>query len=310
LKKADKILVIILLLTLFYTTKAIFASPSCSCGEDRVLKIDNPFLTGEDVLEVQVQLKKLGYYMENLNGTYDKETEKAVKNFQNDMGLVIDGIFGRKTLIQLAKTFEIPVSNALNEKPTGEVSIVIHSLDRKLTVMSDGKPYKSFPVAVGTFDTPTPIGLFTITEKSSWGEGFGARWMRLSVPWGIYGIHGTNKPWSIGGFESHGCIRMHNNHVQQVYDWVEVGTKVYIVGGIDGPFTFGLRPLARGSKGSDVVEVQKRLAGHGFYKGNFDGIFGSGTQEAVKAFQKANGLTPTGGVNFKTYEALGIQLFE
>jgi len=27
-----------------------------------------------------VQLKKLGYYMENLNGTYDKETEKAVKN--------------------------------------------------------------------------------------------------------------------------------------------------------------------------------------------------------------------------------------
>jgi len=53
---------------------------------------------------------------------------------------------------------------------------------------------KSFPVAVGTFDTPTPIGLFTITEKSSWGEGFGARWMRLSVPWGIYGIHGTNKP--------------------------------------------------------------------------------------------------------------------
>lgn len=196
------------------------------------------------------------------------------------------------------------------QKPKGEVSLVIYTLERKLVVLDGGKPFKTFPVAVGTFETPTPIGLFRITEKSKWGEGFGSRWMRLSVPWGIYGIHGTNKPYSIGGFASHGCIRMHNRHVEEVYSWVKVGTKVYIVGGVDGPFTFGFRTLVQGSRGSDVVEVQKRLFNHGFYSGNFDGIYGSGTREAVKAFQKGRGLKATGIVDEATYRALGILRFE
>lgn len=195
-------------------------------------------------------------------------------------------------------------------KPKGEVSLIIYALERKLVVLDDGKPFKTFPVAVGTFETPTPVGLFRITEKSKWGEGFGTRWMRLSVPWGIYGIHGTNKPHSIGGFASHGCIRMHNSHVEQLYEWVKVGTKVYIVGGVDGPFTFGFRTLVDGSRGSDVQEVQKRLYNLGYYGGRFDGIYGAGTREAVKAFQRENGLQATGIVDEATYRALGIYRFE
>ena len=49
---------------------------------------------------------------------------------------------------------------------------------------------------------------------------------------------------------------MHNSHVEQVFEWVNIGTKVFIIGGTDGPFTFGLNPLTEGSKGSDVLEVQ------------------------------------------------------
>ena len=45
---------------------------------------------------------------------------------------------------------------------------------------------------------------------------------------------------------------------------MDVGHKVFLIGGVDGPFTFGLNPLTQGSKGSDVMEVQKRLAGYGF----------------------------------------------
>jgi len=286
------------------------AAPPCLCGEDIILKLEDPPLRGQDVREIQIQLYKLGYFTDLINGIYDKATANAVKEFQRREGLLVDGIFGAKTFKKLAELYEQPVAHIDTEKPKGEVSLLIFALDRELVVLDDGKPFKRFPVAVGKFSTPTPIGLFKITEKGAWGEGFGSRWMRLSVPWGIYGIHGTNKPWSIGSFESGGCIRMHNAHVEQVYEWVKIGTKVFIVGGVDGPFTFGLNTLTQGSKGSDVMEVQKRLAGYGFYDGPIDGIYEYKTREAVIAFQRAYGLNPSGNVDAATYEALGIILFE
>lgn len=59
--------------------------------------------------------------------------------------------------------------------------------------------------------------------------------------------------------------------------------------------------LQRGFTGSDAVRaVQKRLKELGYYKGAADGDFGPATEEAVKAFQKANGLTADGKVGQKT----------
>lgn len=310
MSKFSRAFAFIMIILMFFYSGCIFAAPRCSCGEDRILKLQVPPMVGGDVREIQYQLKKLGYYKGLINGVYDKKTSDAVRFFQKAEGLISDGIVGMKTLLRMARIYEKPATRVPLKKPQGEVSIVIFTLERKLVVMSDGKPFKSYPVAVGTFDTPTPIGLFTITQKDSWGEGFGSRWMRLSVPWGIYGIHGTNKPWSIGGFESHGCIRMLNQHVEQVYEWVDTGTKVYIIGGVDGPFTFGLKPLTEGSKGSDVMEVQKRLTGYGYYNGKIDGIYGWDMKKAVRDFQKDMGLEPSGNVDEKTYRALGITLFE
>ena len=43
-----------------------------------------------------------------------------------------------------------------------------------------------------------------------------------------YAIHGTNKPNSIGGFVSYGCIRMHNDDILDLYDRVRVGTRVIV----------------------------------------------------------------------------------
>ncbi|MCG1013331.1 peptidoglycan-binding protein [Tepidanaerobacter sp. GT38] len=294
--------------TLIFITGA--KTPPCSCEEERYLKLQNPPMYGEDVREIQTQLYKLGYSIDSINGIYDEATANAVREFQKREGLYVDGIFGPKTFQKLAELYEQPAARIDSEKPKGEVSLVILTLDRELIVLDDGKPFKRYPVAVGKFSTPTPIGLFTITQKDAWGEGFGSRWMRLSVPWGIYGIHGTNKPWSIGAFESGGCIRMHNAHVEQVYEWVKIGTKVFIVGGVDGPFTFGFNTLTQGSKGSDVLEVQKRLAGYGFYDGPLDGIYEYKTRQAVIEFQKSRGLNPSGNVDAETYEALGIMLFE
>ena len=46
---------------------------------------------------------------------------------------------------------------------------------------------------------------------------------------GEYAIHGTNRPKSIGGFVSYGCIRMHNRDIVRLFDRVHVGTPVVVV---------------------------------------------------------------------------------
>ena len=52
----------------------------------------------------------------------------------------------------------------------------------------------------------------------------------LTLRGGEYAIHGTNSPSSIGGFVSHGCIRMYNRDIRQLYQrWSAVGTPVIVL---------------------------------------------------------------------------------
>lgn len=62
----------------------------------------------------------------------------------------------------------------------------------------------------------------------------------------------------------------------------------------------------KGDSGATVTEIQKRLKNWGYYSGAVDGVFGSGTAEAVKKFQKKNGLQADGVVGSATLAALGI----
>ena len=61
-----------------------------------------------------------------------------------------------------------------------------------------------------------------------------------------------------------------------------------------------------GSSGDEVKQIQQKLKEWGYYKGNVDGVYGSQTQQAVKNFQKANGLTADGIAGEKTLAAIGI----
>lgn len=63
----------------------------------------------------------------------------------------------------------------------------------------------------------------------------------------------------------------------------------------------------RGSYGSVVSRIQTKLSSWGYYSGDVDGIYGSRTEAAVKAFQKNNGLTADGIAGAKTLAALGIK---
>ena len=137
------------------------------------------------------------------------------------------------------------------DKLRKSVSTVI-TIDRKnfkLRLFKFGKVVKTYKVAVGMPDYPTPRGRFAIQSKqvnptwsvpnSPWaGELAGttvtggsaanplkARWMGVS---GSVGIHGTGQDYSIGTRASHGCIRMHVGDVIALYKRVPLGTPVLI----------------------------------------------------------------------------------
>ena len=62
----------------------------------------------------------------------------------------------------------------------------------------------------------------------------------------------------------------------------------------------------KGSSGATVTEIQTRLKNWGYYSGSVDGIFGSQTEQAVRFFQRKNGLAVDGVVGNATLAALGI----
>ncbi len=195
------------------------------------------------------------------------------------------------------------IPNQPTEAPKGKVSIVIKIPARILELHEDGKVYKRYRVAVGKRETPSPVGEWVVAWKSyRAGDIFGTRFLALNVPWGGYGIHGTNRPWSIGCHASLGCIRLRNKDIEELYEWVPVGTPVRIEGQV-----FPIRRTLKADlMGPDVVRLQVKLRELGYLEGRADGFFNKDTDVAVKRFQHDKGLKPTGIVDKKTLELLGL----
>lgn len=61
-----------------------------------------------------------------------------------------------------------------------------------------------------------------------------------------------------------------------------------------------------GSRGSEVTQIQTKLKRWGYYNGNIDGIYGTQTVNAVKYFQRKNGLSVDGIAGPATLKAMGI----
>lgn len=112
--------------------------------------------------------------------------------------------------------------------------IVVSLSQRRLYLFEGNRLIRSYPVGIGQIATRTPTGTYTIINKVpypySWPGGplsaYGTMWMGLSRPG--YGIHGTNRPDSIGRMVSRGCIRMYNQDVEDLARRVSIGTQVVI----------------------------------------------------------------------------------
>ena len=109
------------------------------------------------------------------------------------------------------------------------------------------KRVRTYPIAIGQPQYPTPTGNFSVIQKqvnptwfppdSPWAAGLepvppggsnplGTRWIGTSAP--AIGMHGTPNPSSIGSMASHGCVRMYMGDVENLYRRVAIGTPVFI----------------------------------------------------------------------------------
>lgn len=116
-------------------------------------------------------------------------------------------------------------------------TIVVNKADNSLKLYENsGVLVGRYPVATGLYKC-TVEGAFRVTDKHvisrTGGGALGTHWIGLNTKGRRrlkqVGIHGTNRPDSIGKFASNGCIRMRNEDVAVIYALVAIGSKVHIV---------------------------------------------------------------------------------
>ena len=164
------------------------------------------------------------------------------------MRLIWTLIFSVSFLFANSYSLEDKIVEFENDKEPG--SIVIKTHKRKLYYILDNWTAYEFPIAVGKKPEDRFYGVFEISAKAKWpswrptpsmlekdptlpeivkggrSNPLGARALYLGDS--PYRIHGTNNPRSIGKFASHGCIRMYNHDVKELYKLVDLYSKVYV----------------------------------------------------------------------------------
>jgi L,D-transpeptidase ErfK/SrfK len=157
------------------------------------------------------------------------------------------------------KTGPIPSSQLLFTPPLGSAAdylpevqipeniyLLLKLSERTLYLYDHQNLVKSYPVAVGRTGWETPTGRFSIFEMQqnpAWQHPFtgevvppggnnplGQRWLGFwSDGTNSIGFHGTPQESSIGQAISHGCVRLRNQDVVELYEKVALGTPVYVV---------------------------------------------------------------------------------
>ncbi|MBW4526861.1 MAG: L,D-transpeptidase [Phormidium tanganyikae FI6-MK23] len=129
---------------------------------------------------------------------------------------------------------------------TQPLRLEIRLKQRRVNVYQGDRKVKSYAIAVGKPGWETPIGNYTIKQKirnPEWihplnGEKvpggdpenpLGRYWIGFWTDGKNWiGFHGTPNPESVGTAASHGCIRMYNRDVEELFGKVSLGTEVVV----------------------------------------------------------------------------------
>lgn len=206
------------------------------------LSVDTELINYEDGLKI------MGYYR-NESKDNDLNLRNAVLRFKSSCNIPLDGDWSDKCSALLSiqlKSRTVTYTDVVDKPPSKGKWITINKSKRILTLYEGNTVIRKYPIAIGNPPSLTPNGKFTVVTRivnPAWGGGgyakpvkggipanpLGYRWLGLSYKsGGDIGIHGNNSPYSIGKNISHGCIRMINTDVEQLFEIVPISTHVWI----------------------------------------------------------------------------------
>lgn len=214
--------------------------------------------SGVEVRKLQGRLAELGYYAGGVDGIYGETTASAVKAFQRANGLSGDGQAGVQTQSKL---------------------------------YSSSARYASSPVA-----TANPDATRTLTLGMTGNDVYALqeRLIELRYLSGVAdGVFGTETQAALIAFQKNNGLTADGNAgsstLKKLAGSCKAATRT-----TPTPVPSGTVTLREGDEGENVYILQAYLFELGYYTGRIDGRFSAETTEAVKAFQRANGLTADG----------------
>ncbi|NLI21544.1 MAG: L,D-transpeptidase family protein [Clostridiales bacterium] len=316
---------------------------------------------GEQVKLVQQRLTDLGYFAGPISGNYMNQTIEAVKKFQQNNGLTVDGITGEGTWTLLFDG-EQALSASATPRPTPEPTPVPYALtvdvNNQVTTVygldANGDytvPVRQMICSTGMKATPSDVGVWVLNgRKARWCYfskyySYAQYWTRINAYIAFHSVIYNQVDYNalstksynlLGSRASHGCVRLLVSDAKWVYENIGEGVQVTITEDLpdDPELRAALKPpplnkktktpvqtpeptatpaysstgmppqpfrtLKHGKEGEDVFWLQMKLRELGFYQGAVTGQYLTGTQKAVKAYQKANHIYPDGIAGEKT----------
>ncbi|MBR6028076.1 MAG: peptidoglycan-binding protein [Clostridia bacterium] len=234
--------------------------------------------SGPEVLRLQQALKSLGYRIGTLDGKYGAYTENAVRKFQRENGLEVDGIAGAKT--------QAAIYAAASRTPTPKPTATPRPTNQ----------------ASGVFG-----GNYATIQKGDSGERVRLLQnclMSLGYSVGkVDGRFGDGTHSALIRFQSANGLTADGKAGERTLKKIEQRLRESANPTPDPTATGTSRTLRPGYTGADVTRAQQRLKELGWLS-SVSGTYDSATVAAVMAFQRAAGLTPDGLAGQKTLNRL------
>lgn len=217
------------------------------------------------------------------------------------------------TLFTIAQKFNTTVDAIARANNITNINVIY--VGQVLTIPTDGVPPTPVPPPT---PTPPPTGTCPLLRRGDRGEAV-RRLQTLLLnrgidPGPIDGVFGFRTETAVRNFQARSGLLV--TGTSTIPTWTALGVNCAqppgppippIPPSPTPPDQCYFCPILRlGNVGPAVRFLQRQLQERGFYRGPIDGDFGGRTQQAVRQFQRQQGLTVTGVVNRATWEALGF----